>query len=136
MSPLASSSLTSFTALSPAGINAASIRRWTLRAKRRLGLRIAINVVTIPPNLSHRLNAQYRKKHRPTNVLSFRLQDPVVGEVLLCPPVIRHEAKLEGTPYQSYFRRLLEHGLIHLLGVDHRTTAEQRRWTNYERRLS
>lgn len=130
--------------LTPAGVSRDTLRRWTLRARRRLRLpgRIVINAIT--PSISQRLNRRYRRRRRATNVLTFdyahdpraRSADPLAGEVLLCPAVIRREAQHSGTPYRGRLRMLLEHGLIHLLGFDHATAADQRRWERYEQRLT
>jgi probable rRNA maturation factor len=57
------------------------------------------------------------------------------GEILLCPDVIRHEAKAGGQRYPERLKMLLEHGLIHLLGLDHRTDAQQQVWEKYERQV-
>lgn len=92
--------------------------------------------------MMQRLNKQYRGKNTPTNVLSWtwppaadQIGEPVWGEILLCPVVIRREAAAYGRTYHEHFRRLLEHGMIHLLGYDHHTPADHRRWQRLERRL-
>ena len=126
-----------------AGVSRTSLRRWTLSARRRLRLVGRVAVVMAPPKLSRRLNRQYRRRDRPTNVLSFdyaheaqvKQQFPLAGEIILCPTVIRREAREQGREYRAYLRFLLEHGLIHLLGRDHRTPQEQRVWTQIEQRL-
>lgn len=140
MSPQANS--TTITQLTPSGVSAATLRRWTLRARRRLHLSGAIAVTVVPPKISQQWNKQYRRRDRPTNVLSFdyahqKKQDEHIldGEILLCPSVIKHEAKELGETYRARLQMLLEHGCIHLLGLDHHTTADQRRWEKYEQRL-
>lgn len=130
--------------LTPAGVSIPTLRRWTLNARRRIRLGGRIAVTVVPPRLSQSLNTTYRGKKKPTNVLSFdyahqgshKITDhPIDGEVLLCPAVIRKEAKEQGRTYMEYFHFLLNHGLIHLLDLDHKTAAEQKRWNRYEQRL-
>ena len=118
------------------------LRRWTLSARRRLRLSGDITITIVPPKISRQWNERYRRRARPTNVLSFdyahdapsgeRYTD---GDILLCPFVIRREAKTLGESYRKRLRMLLEHGLIHLLGLDHQTDAEQRHWETLEQRL-
>lgn len=133
---------TTITELTASGVGSATLRRWTLRARRRLHLTGRIAVTIVPPTISRKLNKQYRRRDRPTNVLSFDYRHekiqadyPLEGEVLLCPAVIRREARTYEQTYRHRLRLLLEHGLIHLLGLDHASAAEQQRWERYEQQL-
>ncbi|WP_174291463.1 rRNA maturation RNase YbeY [Sphingomonas bacterium] len=80
------------------------------------------------------LNAQYRGKDRPTNVLSFPMVQPDLidtvsqnsddGEVLLGDIVLAHgvcaaEAATRGIGIEDHATHLLVHGTLHLLGYDH-----------------
>ena len=58
------------------------------------------------------LNRKYRKKNRATDVLSFPYGDS--GEIVLCPGVIRKNAKEYGLPFKKELARILIHGLLHL----------------------
>jgi rRNA maturation RNase YbeY len=100
-----------------------SVKKGRLRAGQSYGL--AINVVG--SSTIRRLNAQYRRKKRPTDVLSFSQLEgpsfpsahPLVGEIFLCWEVARKQAKdWENTPRQE-MRRLTVHGILHLFGYDH-----------------
>lgn len=127
----------------PAKITPVTIRRWALGARRRLHAPPGeLSVVTVGPSAIQRLNRQWRHRDQPTNVLSFQFnanppkREPILGEVFLCPAVIRREAPDYNQTYAQHFRFLLEHGLIHLLGYDHATVAQQRRWKTFEHLLS
>jgi len=63
------------------------------------------------------LNRKYRKKNRATDVLSFDYSDS--GEVVLCPDIIRKNAKEYGLLFKKELARILIHGLLHLLGEGH-----------------
>ena len=66
---------------------------------------------------------EYRKKNKPTNVLSFSLSKKE-GEIVLCPAVIKKEAKnFDRTPDQ-FFNFLLIHGMLHLKGMEHSSRME------------
>ena len=121
-----------------------TLRRWATQARRRLRVQGRIAVTIVTPSISRQWNTRYRRRGHATNVLSFDYaHDAPVdsagaleGEVLLCPNVIRRESRQLQEPYRARLKMLLEHGLIHLLGLDHATAREQRRWSRIERKLS
>lgn len=67
------------------------------------------------------LNAQFRGNNRPTNVLSFSYaQVPrIAGDLVLCVPVVQHEAIGQGKTVEAHFAHLIVHGMLHLQGFDH-----------------
>jgi probable rRNA maturation factor len=83
----------------------------------------------------HALNRDYRKKDRPTDVLSFAMQEGeggalqphLLGDVVISVETARKQAEERGWAIASEIRFLLAHGLLHLLGYDHRTRDEERR---------
>lgn len=121
----------------PIPIGASTIARWVRDAAATVALPAGrITVTAVTPATSRQLNHRYRRRDRPTNVLSFRYDPPIdgcLGELIICPAVIKREAP---TDLLARTKFLLQHGCIHLLGLDHHTAAEQRRWERYERRFS
>jgi len=77
-----------------------------------------------------RLNAGYRGKDRPTNVLSFpasaleRALDGALGDLVICAPVVAQEAKEQAKSPAAHWAHLTVHGLLHLLGFDHQHEGE------------
>ena len=71
------------------------------------------------------LNRGWRGKDSATNVLSFPADMPLVdglrvlGDVVLCAPVIEQEASEQGKSLKAHWAHLVIHGLLHLLGFDH-----------------
>ena len=71
------------------------------------------------------LNKQYRDKDKPTNVLSFPMQSPVeagvflLGDIALCAPVIKQEARQQSKSEMSHWAHMVVHGMLHLQGYDH-----------------
>ena len=61
-----------------------------------------------------RLNRTFRNKNRATNVLTFH-----TGDVVLCHPVIRREARAQGKSVAAHYAHLVVHGILHLRGYDH-----------------
>lgn len=77
------------------------------------------------------LNAGFRGKDKPTNVLSFPApESPValtprqLGDIVLARETIEHEAAERGIPFADHLRHLTVHGLLHLLGYDHETDGD------------
>lgn len=77
------------------------------------------------------LNAQFRGKDKPTNVLSFPAPTGMgpegpqaLGDIVLAQETIEREAAEQGVPAAHHLQHLIIHGLLHLLGFDHETEAE------------
>jgi probable rRNA maturation factor len=72
--------------------------------KSKITLRI------VDENESKRLNKQFRNKDVPTNVLSFlMLEDPIEGDLVLCHPIIKKEAKAQNKKIRDHYAHLIIH---------------------------
>lgn len=85
-----------------------------------------INVVVVSAKESQKLNQRYRGKRKAANVLSFRYS-PEYGEIIVCPEVIRRDAKKAGQPYRRETKSMLAHGLLHLAGLHHEKSPKARK---------
>lgn len=66
------------------------------------------------------LNREYRKKDKPTNVLSFPDgEHGYLGDIILAYETIAREAAEQGKPLKNHIAHLVVHGVLHLLGYDH-----------------
>ena len=82
------------------------------------------------------LNRRLLRHDRLTDVLSFRYDhEPIVGEILIAPAAARRYAATHHVPYAEELARYLAHGLLHWLGHEDRTPAQQRRMRRLEDRL-
>jgi len=86
------------------------------------------------------LNKLYRKKDRPTNVLSFpsgiAADDCLfLGDIVICDMVLRKEALDFGKPLKDHYAHIIIHGLLHLLGNDHTELADQQNMEALEKSL-
>jgi probable rRNA maturation factor len=85
------------------------LRKWARAASSsQITLRI------VGEREGRRLNRTYRKKNRATNVLTFN-----TGDVVLCHPVVRREARAQGKTVAAHYAHLVVHGCLHLRGYDH-----------------
>ena len=96
------------------------VQRWMQMALRHPG-EIAVRIVG--EDEGRALNNQYRRKDYATNVLTFDyMREPVVmGDLVLCGPVVEREAKEQGKPLEQHYAHLLVHGTLHAQGYDHET---------------
>lgn len=79
------------------------------------------------------LNKTYRGKDGPTNVLSFPadlpedINVPLLGDIVICAPIVRQEAKQQNKALDAHWAHMTVHGTLHLLGYDHIEDAEATR---------
>ena len=96
------------------------------------------------------LNAGFRGKPSPTNVLSWPSEergpdrpgdppyppdtggDPELGDIAIAYETCLREAEASGRPFADHVRHLLVHGTLHLLGYDHETEADAARMETLE----
>lgn len=87
---------------------------------------------------STQLNKKYRKQNKPTNILSFPFEPPpgietnFLGELVICAPLVKKEAKLQHKTIQAHFAHLAIHGILHLLGYTHKQAKAAHKMENLE----
>ncbi|HTY95346.1 MAG TPA: rRNA maturation RNase YbeY [Steroidobacteraceae bacterium] len=122
----------------------ADIRHWASAAlgRRAAGSELAVRVVEAAE--SRRLNARYRGRDRPTNVLSFpvpalldtatgaRRSPRPLGDLVICASVVREEARRQRKTVKAHWAHLVIHGALHLLGYDHERDDDARRMERRE----
>lgn len=88
-----------------------------------------------------RLNADFRGKEGPTNVLSFPAElppgpwEPALGDIVICPEVVAREAREQGKAAEAHWAHMVVHGSLHLLGFDHQEADEAELMEDLERRI-
>lgn len=93
-----------------------------------------IGIACVDLDQSHQLNLEYRRKDKPTNVLSFPSEIPEeilpmlaarpLGDLVICIPVVLQEAAEQQKVPVEHFTHMLVHGTLHLLGYDHEISDE------------
>jgi len=111
------------------------VRRW-LRAAQESPATVAVRFVA--EDEGRALNRDYRQKDYATNVLSFIYESApiVVGDLVVCLPVVMREAEQQGKAPEAHFAHLIVHGMLHLQGYDHETgAADAERMEARERKI-
>ena len=123
-----------------ARVRAPGLAAW-LTSIAPLAARGSVTVALLPDARVRELNRRFRRKDRPTDVLSFPAapveQAPghqrYLGDVVIAAGVARRQAREAGHSLQTELRVLALHGLLHLLGYDHE--RDNGRMARVERRL-
>jgi probable rRNA maturation factor len=119
----------------------ADLTRWASAALGRRAAGAELGVRVVSPAESRRLNAHYRGRDKPTNVLSFappampagaHSGARALGELVICPRVLRGEARAQSKTLKAHWAHLIVHGTLHLIGYDHQRAAEARRMERRE----
>ena len=118
----------------PAALDDSQIQHWVSTALTHLDAAqdcdLSIRMVDLAE--SQQLNADYRGKDKPTNVLSFPSDVPEnmaemigyrpLGDLVVCWPVVQAEAAEQQKAVLDHLCHLTVHGVLHLLGYDHETS--------------
>lgn len=92
-----------------------------------------LQVSLITASQIKKINRDFRKKDKATDVLSFsRLEGfptpiPDIGDLILCWPIAKRQAKEYGATIEEEISRLTIHGVLHLFGYDHETNKADAR---------
>lgn len=91
------------------------------------------------------LNNDYRGKPKTTNVLSFpvdlgeellgALESNLLGDIVLCHPVIIAEAKQQNKSISAHYAHMVTHGVLHLSGYDHQDDDSAERMEAFEKQI-
>ncbi|HQZ30591.1 MAG TPA: rRNA maturation RNase YbeY [Arenimonas sp.] len=123
-----------------AGLPAAvSFRRWAAAAAQGRIKRADLAIRLVDAKEGRALNRHYRGKDYATNVLSFPVDLPpgvtlpLLGDLVICAPVVAKEALEQGKPLAAHYAHLTVHGVLHLLGLDHEDEREAEAMEQLER---
>ena len=90
----------------------------SLKALKMTGWSIDITFVTKP--VSKRINSQYLNHHYATDILTFDVSDPNENgaDIYICPAIAKRQAHTFSVFFDNEIKRLIIHGLLHLIGYD------------------
>jgi len=112
----------------------AQLRRWARAALER-DARVTVRFVG--GGEGRALNRHFRGKDRPTNVLTFVMQQRprLEGDLALCAPVVAREAREQRKSMAAHYAHLVVHGVLHLQGYDHERGREAAAMERRETRI-
>jgi probable rRNA maturation factor len=113
-----------------AGLPAAvSFRKWVAAALDGRIREADLAVRLVGSKEGRALNRHYRVLSFPADIadgvkMPKGVKMPLLGDLVLCAPVIAREAREQQKPLASHYAHLTVHGALHLLGWDHEDTRE------------
>lgn len=104
------------------GISRTALAEFARQAARAAKLRGEFSVLLTSSDEVRRLNREFRRKDKPTDVLSFPSEaDGLAGDIAICVEIAREQASQHGHSLATELRILILHGILHLAGHDHET---------------
>ena len=120
----------------------AQLRRWVELALRQRTADSELTIRLVDAEEGQELNRTYRHKDYATNVRSFPaevpeglLDIPLLGDLVICVPVVEREAREQNKALEAHWAHLVIHGCLHLLGYDHIDDEEAEEMESLERQL-
>ncbi|KJJ97446.1 rRNA maturation factor [Pseudomonas sp. 21] len=120
----------------------AEFRTWCELALRQRQNDSELTIRLVDETEGRELNKTWRHKDYATNVLSFPadvpdelLDIPLLGDLVICAPVVTREAAEQGKSAEAHWAHLVIHGCLHLLGYDHIEDEEAEEMEGLEREL-
>ena len=96
---------------------------------------VVFNVIIVDNEKIHEINKEYRGIDRPTDVISFALEDDktfnrsvirILGDIYISIDKVRSQSAEYGHSFKRELYFLAVHGLLHLLGYDHMTKEDEK----------
>ncbi|MBD8599132.1 rRNA maturation RNase YbeY [Pseudomonas sp. CFBP 8772] len=120
----------------------AQFRLWCEMGLRQRSADSELTIRLVDEAEGRELNNTWRHKDYATNVLSFpadvpdeMLDIPLLGDLVICVPVVTREAAEQGKSLDAHWAHLVIHGCLHLLGYDHIDDDEAEEMEALEREL-
>ncbi len=112
----------------------AQFRRWM---KIALQQDVEVTIRLVEESEGCELNAHYRGKNYPTNVLTFVYDEDesLKGDVVICVPVVAREAETQHKSLFAHYAHLTIHAVLHLQGYDHESDEDAAEMEALETRL-
>ena len=97
---------------------------------------VEFNIIIVNEEEIHAINKKYRNIDRPTDVISFALEDEdtiispegirILGDIYICIEKVFSQKEEYGHSFKREFTFLAVHGLLHLLGYDHMNKEDEK----------
>ena len=118
------------------------LQQWCALALRQRSADSELTIRLVDEAEGRELNNTWRHKDYATNVLSFPadvpeglLDIPLLGDLVICVPVVEREAAEQDKSLEAHWAHLVIHGCLHLLGYDHIDDDEAEEMESLEQNL-
>ena len=108
------------------------IKKWIKTAVQRSGL---LTLRFVNQAEGKKLNMAFRKKDKPTNVLTFPYEltkQSLTADIIFCLPVVQKEAREQGKTVNAHLAHLIIHGCMHAQGHGHETDKDAQKMESLE----
>jgi probable rRNA maturation factor len=102
-----------------------ALHAWALAALGDDPAPVELVIRIVDERESRSLNARYRGKDKPTNILSFPFEAPpgvemnLLGDLVICAAVVAREAREQHKQLDHHWAHMVVHGVLHLRGYNH-----------------
>lgn len=105
---------------------------------------LELSCIIVTKDKIHEINKEYRHLDKPTDVISFALEDNeqvvggdvrVLGDIFICDEYVISQAQDYGHSLRREFCFLFTHGLLHLLGYDHMNEAQEKEMFDLQKQI-
>lgn len=116
-------------------------QQWVEHALKNYKNEAELTIRIVDTTESQTLNRDYRQKDKPTNVLSFPAEIPefidsnLLGDLVICAPVVIKESQEQQKQESAHWAHMVIHGVLHLLGYDHKEDGEAEEMEALETKL-
>jgi|AntRauTorckE6833_2_1112554.scaffolds.fasta_scaffold00017_44 probable rRNA maturation factor len=94
-----------------------------------------ISVALVDNAKIRELNKKFRKKDEVTDVLSFPMDEEILGDIIISAERALSQSKDYGHSFKREICYLVTHGILHLLGYDHKNEGEKKEMRKKEERI-
>jgi probable rRNA maturation factor len=107
----------------------------------RIDKSVELSFAFVGTKTIRKVNRDFRKADKPTNVISFNLGEgetglnTIKGEIIICPSIAEKEAKKDLNNFPEYVEFLVIHSFLHILGYDHKTEKERKIMESLEEKI-
>ena len=119
-------------------VSPAALARFAARAQKAARLRGEVSVLITGNREIRKLNREFRRRNKPTDVISFPSEaDGIAGDIAISADIARANARELGHETIAELKVLILHGMLHLAGFDHEADSGQmaRKETRLRRQL-
>lgn len=105
---------------------------------------LELSCIIVSTDKIHEINKEYRHLDKPTDVISFALEDSeqivgggvrVLGDIFICDDYVINQAQEYAHSLRREFCFLFTHGLLHLLGYDHMNEEEEKEMIGLQKKI-